>query len=133
MGRHQEAINTYDIVTKAVPQHALAWFNKGTSLASINNFEEADVMFTRALEIDSKYSQAYINRGNSRFMLQRFADAAADYSKVIAMQPSNADAHYNRAFSYQRIDRQSDACNDWRTAAGLGHKMAAEMLEKYCK
>jgi len=49
------------------------------------------------------------------------------------MQPSNADALYNRAFSYQPINRQSDACNDRRTAAGLGHKMAAKMLVKYCK
>jgi len=49
--------------------------------------EEADELYTRALQEDGAVSSAYLNRANLRVRLERYSDAVGDYQLYLAVRP----------------------------------------------
>ncbi len=64
------------------PAMAPAWFNRGTILLQLQDYERAIEAFNHAIEIDPKLGAAWFNRGYAHFALGNRPAATADISRA---------------------------------------------------
>jgi Flp pilus assembly protein TadD len=53
-GKYNDTIKAFDKAIEIEPQHALAWYNKGTALMLLRRNSEADAAFAKAKELGYK-------------------------------------------------------------------------------
>ena len=75
--------------------------------------------FSRAIEINPKFSLAYERRSNAYGGLKDFDKAYADLNKAIETDPSNGSAYLNRADYHNKIKKFPEAIADFNEADKL--------------
>ncbi len=68
------------------------WFNKGTDLFELGDYNGAIAQFDKALVVDPLYEDALYNKAIALENLGNFAEAIKYYDKVLAVNPGNTDA-----------------------------------------
>ncbi|GAB4329326.1 MAG: tetratricopeptide repeat protein [Bacteroidales bacterium] len=112
---------------------AIGHFFRGNLYDMKGQPEKALQDFSRAIELNPKYTVAYNNRGIVNGMLGNYQAALNDFNKAIELNPEYADAYYNRGNVNYYLKQFIEACSDWSQAAYLGSPQAAEIKKKYCK
>ena len=107
---------------KAYADSAEIYYKKGINKAEKGDFYGAISDYSKAIEINPRYSKAYNNRGNAKRTLKDYDGAIADYSKTIEINPNNGSAYKNRGIAKELIGDLKGACADWRRASALGLK-----------
>ena len=100
------------------------------------NYEEAIVTFTSAIEIDPNQMGAYIGRGNAYVLSgeteEHLAQALADYQYVLKLDEENAEAYLGIADVYIRqgdYDTALEILNEGLEKNGENEEIAAKIEE----
>ena len=96
--------------------HAEDWYDKGRSLLSQQQYDEAIKAFSTAIDIIPLDYQSYNYRGVAWALKGNFDRAIADYSKAIEIRPRYAEAHNNRGFAHTQTGNLKAALNDFTRA-----------------
>ncbi|MBK1987805.1 tetratricopeptide repeat protein [Sphaerospermopsis aphanizomenoides BCCUSP55] len=104
---------------KISPNDAIAYKNRGNTLAEFGDYEGAIADYNQAIKINSDYADAYYSRGNAYFDLGNHAAAIDDFNKVIKINPNYTDAYYNRGHARLIIGDKQGAIEDFQKAADL--------------
>ena len=107
---------------KAYAENAEFYYKRAINKAEEGDFYGAIADYSKAIEINPRYSKAYNNRGNAKRSLKDYDGAIADYSKTIEINPNNGSAYKNRGIAKELIGDLKGACADWRRASALGLK-----------
>lgn len=115
--------NDYNIYT----QRAVTYVNKGDYL-------NADVDFTKALQLNDKNASAYYERGLMNKKQEKYPDAIGDFTNAILFQEKNPSAYYHRALCYQALNKYEEAVKEFETAKTQGfNKKNVEGAMAVCK
>lgn len=76
--RFQEALSCYGKVLKKIPHDKTVHISRGVVYSDMGNHVNAIKDFTRAIEIDPKFSEAYFRRGMSKLAAKLFHEAISD-------------------------------------------------------
>jgi tetratricopeptide (TPR) repeat protein len=112
-GKTQEAVVHYETILSLDSCHAPACINLGTIQYNQRQFIEAERLYRRATEADSKYALAFFDLGNVLDELQRLPEAIEAYTTAIRLVPHYGDAHYNVALAYERTGDRRAALRHW--------------------
>ncbi|HKP47103.1 MAG TPA: tetratricopeptide repeat protein [Pyrinomonadaceae bacterium] len=77
------------------PTTALEYNNRGVDREKAGDIAGAFADYSKAIEIDARYSLAYENRGNIYYNKREWDAALADYNKAAELS-NRASAHYGR-------------------------------------
>ena len=113
-------------------QTAIEYFNKAVDKDELKDYRGAIEDYTKAIELNSEYSNAYLGRGSSKPNLQDNTGAIEDYTKAIELDPNYSDAYYNRGLSKNSLNDKNGACLDWIKAEELGDVDAYDLIKPYC-
>jgi tetratricopeptide (TPR) repeat protein len=61
MGNHKEAIPDYDVIIKADPKNAEAYYNRGISKMNVQDFKSGCDDFRKAVELGYKPAEQMVN------------------------------------------------------------------------
>jgi tetratricopeptide (TPR) repeat protein len=115
--------NDFNIYT----QRAVTFVSKGDYL-------NAEVDFTKALQLNDKNAMAYFERGIMNKKLEKYPDAIGDFTNAILFQEKNPNAYYNRALCYQALNKYEEAQKEFETAKSQGfNKKNIESALAVCK
>jgi len=81
---------------KAYAENAEFYYKRGINKAEEGDFYGAIADYSKAIEINPRYSKAYNNRGNAKRALKDNDGAIADYSKAIEINSNSELAYFNR-------------------------------------
>jgi tetratricopeptide (TPR) repeat protein len=81
-----------------------AWNNLGLIAARENHFEDAVVLFQKALELSPDHRVALDNLGNAYRQLQRWDDAKATLEHAVAVAPQDPEANYSLGMVYAQLN-----------------------------
>lgn len=79
----------------------------------MNDYAGAIKNYTKAIEMNQKYSEAYFNRGNAYLDHREYIKAIDDYTKVIELTPEDAAAYFNRGFALHENEEYLKAIEDY--------------------
>ena len=85
LGRHEEALASYDKALALKPDFVDALNNRASALIELKRFEEALASYDRMLAIRPPYFEALYNRGIALGELGRHAEALASYDRALAL------------------------------------------------
>jgi tetratricopeptide (TPR) repeat protein len=104
---YYEAVDALAKLIKAEPKNAAAWFYRGWILemqASELNGKKTIADYTRAIQLDPKFTEAYLRRAY-RYTFGNAKLAIPDVAKARLLEPKNAHAAYFAALAQNRDDR----------------------------
>jgi len=78
-------------------QSATAYFDKAMKKAEAGNTKGAIADYTKAISMNSHFTEAYQNRGVAKYKLNDLQGALADFTKAIELDTMNSDAFAGRA------------------------------------
>jgi tetratricopeptide (TPR) repeat protein len=85
----KEAVELYNLILKANPQHTFSLYNLGAIEFGINgNPKLALDYFTKAINSNPKYAEAYFARGACYQELKDKNNASADYQMCLQLKPN---------------------------------------------
>ena len=100
------------------------------------NYEEAIVAFTAAIEIDPKQADAYLGRGDAYILSgeteEHLSQAMADYRQVLKLDEKNISAYLRIADVYIRqrdYDAALEILNEGLTKTGDNEEIKAQIAE----
>jgi tetratricopeptide (TPR) repeat protein len=68
------------------------YMNIGILFLNKNNPRDAEVYFTKAVDMDPKRAESYYYRGLSEIQLKKNKEAKADFNEVILLSPDSSEA-----------------------------------------
>jgi Flp pilus assembly protein TadD len=152
-GDHPGAIEELKLAIKEYPTFMLAFNELGVQYLKLNQLENADEAFQRALKIAPDAFAALINRGIANFMMKRYGEAVPILRKALAKNDQSAVGHYFLGQALANLGLFEDAEKELLASLKLGgdemkeahrilaiiyasrgaKKLAAEELETYLK
>ena len=115
LGRHDEALESYDRALGFAPGLAEAMLGRGNVLLALERFEEAVASYDKALSVRPDNADCHAGRGLALRALKRFAPAAASYDRALAIDPDNGDGWFGRANALHEVAAFSRGGRELRT------------------
>jgi hypothetical protein len=123
----ENSLVLWDYVIEKEPERVpLAYYNRGTVLGEMRQFDKAIKDFDKAIALDTGYYEAYNNRGILYSRVGLYDKAEESFNEAIATDPKSAEAFANRGLLYSLTDRYDKAFLDFDQAIALndGHAIA---------
>lgn len=95
LGRHDDALQHFAVVTRLTPGSASAWFNEGTALERLGRSKDAADRYQRAIALSPSHSSAHNNLGNLLLADGRTNDALVEYRRAVESDARNVAAQNN--------------------------------------
>ena len=107
---------------------------RAVAYAAKADFLNAEVDFTKSLQLNEKNSGTYYERGLMYKKLERYPDAIGDFTNAILFQDKFAVAYYQRAVCYQALNKYPEAIKEYQQAKSMGYqKKQIEEALAVCK
>ncbi len=75
-------------------QTAKQYYKAGEDFTKANNYKDAIVQFTRAIELDPDFEKAYISRANAYSRSGEHKNAAEDYDRALVFEDKDEELYY---------------------------------------
>ncbi len=128
----EEALENYAYSMVMDSLHWQAMMMSGWVKAIQEEFEDAQLYFTKALEIEED-AEIYYYRGLSYYEKDEYEKAEQDFSKAIDMFYDEPDLYYYRGYCRYENGKSEQACADMKIAADLGDRDAKAFYRQNCK
>ena len=119
-----------DFETQAIPDDALAYYNRGLAKCKQGQYAAAIIDFDMAIEIKSDYVDAYFNRGTAKSDIGQHSAAISDFDTVIQLRPDDYHAYYNRGETKGEQEQYFAAISDFDTAIQIKPDYALAYLSR---
>lgn len=140
-GKHKEAIEIYDRISKDRSTDDSLFYNMAVSYQALKDYDNAILNLKKAatLKKDPIYESAIKSTESAKAQdllakaidLQSRSDNTAaikNYEEVVKLTPENADAWYNLGTAYQAIGSDSAALDAYKKAISLDEKDQTEAI-----
>jgi tetratricopeptide (TPR) repeat protein len=124
LGRHQEALGSYDRALELCSDYPRALYNRGDALKELERFDEALASYDRALVFLPENVDLLNNRANVLADRGRHGEALSSYEKILTLQPNNAEALNNCGNALAELKRYDEALARYEKALALRPKDA---------
>ena len=130
LGRHDSALERYEVAQSLMPKAARIYFHRGVILGMRQHFSEAEKAFSQAIELDPEFMLAFRNRAFSRNSLEKYAEAEADLTKALALGAEPIQVYTHRAVSRQRLGNTTGAAADRAAADACTPRYEADYISR---
>lgn len=150
---HLGAVGQLKLAIAEYPSFSLAFNELGVQYLKLNQLENADEAFQRALKIDGDLFAALINRGIANVMMKRYGEAVPIFRKALTKNDQSAVGHYFLGQALANLGLFDEAEKELLASLQLGkeemkeahrvlaiiytsrgaRKQAADQLEAYLK
>jgi tetratricopeptide (TPR) repeat protein len=112
-------------VTDLKAQTAKKYFKTGEDFVEAENYEDAILQFTKAIELESDFEDAYLERAKANEKLAKFEEAAEDYNRLTAIEPKESEYFYNEGRLYFQLEEFQESIKPLSAAIDLDKKYHA--------
>lgn len=111
---------------------ANTYYHRGFCKMKLENYKEAIIDFTKAIEINDKNLNYFLHRGAAKNIIG--IDDISDLNRCIlgSREDVKGNAYIFRGFYYLKANQNAQACSDWNQALKLGMDSKG-LIAKYCK
>ena len=124
------------IMSNAISNQDVAWFNQGVQLIDDKKYKEALSCFDRALPAfagdDAMIIRILNNRGNAYYFLEEYPKCVESYHQAMLIRPTEVrgETLYNMGTAYAEMERYKDAIKCFEQAIPRGLSEEAKRRAK---
>jgi tetratricopeptide (TPR) repeat protein len=107
------------------PDATHAYYCRGLAFRKLGRLEDTLADFSKAIELDPKFTWPWSSRGSAYNALRLYDKALADLTKAIELDPKHTSAWSNRGVAYFHLRQYDKALADLNKAIELDPKNAA--------
>jgi len=96
-GRYEDARTIFEALCALDPRESYYRTALGAVLLAMEDLEQADKLFTEAIQLNVKEIASYVNRGEVYLRQGKIREAAQDFKKAVEMDPEGRDPLTRRA------------------------------------
>lgn len=90
LAQHEKAVEVLRAGLEiADSQRATLYYNLANNLRALDQLEEAETMYAKAVERDGSFAKVYLNRANLRVRQEAFEGAIEDYRVYLNLEPAS--------------------------------------------
>ena len=115
----KDSMTLWDDVIRKYDYAQIAHSNRGVAYGALGQWDMAIADYSKAIEINPKYTDAYNNRGVAYYNLGQWDKAIADYSRTLAIDPNYTSTYFNRGNAYRNLGQWDKAIADYSKAIGI--------------
>ena len=119
MGKHTDAVVSFDRAIGIDPNHAESHNDRGIALCSLGRLQEGVASFDKGLAKKPNTADVLGNRAMALLYLKRPQDALASFDAVLVVQPTNVQALTMRSTILHSLGRPDEALSSYDKALGL--------------
>jgi tetratricopeptide (TPR) repeat protein len=119
LGRHVEALVSYERALALQPNNAQLLSDRGNTLFALKRPDEALESHDRAIAAQPDYAIAHNNRGDVLNKFGRSEEALASFERALALQPNLSSVQYNRGNVQRSLARFHEALASYDRAIAL--------------
>ena len=108
------------------------YLNLGLSRYYDQDYENAILNYTKAIELKPDFSSAFYFRAKAKEKLLQFKPAIEDLIEAIKAKPDFGEAYFHRGNLYEKMNKKTEACVDWNAAAAHGYYEASYVVKQKC-
>jgi tetratricopeptide (TPR) repeat protein/S1-C subfamily serine protease len=107
-GNYEAGINGFNAIVEFFPEDPDVYYYSGFAMNSLSNFEEAEIVLSRVLELDEEYELAHQQLGKALLGLGKFPEAIPILNFAVQADETDAESHMLLgAALFQSGDRQN--------------------------
>lgn len=122
LGRWQEALEEFTLVTQANPFIPAGWNNRGRALFELGRFEEALDSFNEAVRLSPQDSEIHTNRGAVLLAMKKLNEALDEFEIATTLAPDSVSNWFAKAQCLKEMSRFSEAATALTHAQKLSPK-----------
>ena len=103
--------------------------SRGMDQEGVENFEQAEADYNKAIEINPEYANAYNNRGNIKAKQADYNGAIEDYNRAIELHSQFVEAYCNRGIAKENLGDHYEAMEDFDRAIEIN----SEYIDGYLR
>ena len=126
------ALNYLTRATRLAPNMSIGYYLSGIAFYRIERLNEAQRMFSRAVQLDPGNAEAFFYLANIEGISGAYDRALKHYAAAVKINPELADAHYNMARLYAETGRVPEAARSYDRAVH-GGAMPDEEFEEFLR
>ncbi|MBT5911292.1 tetratricopeptide repeat protein [Rhodospirillaceae bacterium] len=119
LGRYRNAIKSYNVLIKLVPDHAEAYNLIGLSLKKLLVYNAAIASCKKAIEIQPDYAEAYSNLGNIFVDIKRIKEGIRCFRNAIRLKPNLLTAIFNLGVTLSEENQYEHSISNFKKAIEL--------------
>jgi tetratricopeptide (TPR) repeat protein len=119
LGRHQEALETFDKVLKINYRLEKVHNNKGATLHAMDKMAEALASYNRAIELKHDYIEAWMNKGSLLYEQGKYGEALEAFTQMTHLRPELPKGWYLRGLAAKKTGNVSMAKASFEQALRL--------------
>ncbi|EMO84364.1 tetratricopeptide repeat protein [Leptospira santarosai] len=113
------------------PESDYGYFSRGYIAEMEKDFENAETLYLKAIEINPKFGQAFANLGYLMMNLGKPYGYAMDYyQNAIQLEPNNSDFHSGLCYTYMKDPNPSNGIKYCNKAVELNSKNSLAYLSR---
>jgi len=118
--KFSQAVESFGECIKIKPDNVLAYFWRGRSFERLEKHQEAIADYSKAIEVDPKFTLAYC----SRAAVVSHRDGVLDYTSAIEIDPGYTIAYYRRGCLHDELGNLEESIKDFTMTIRLDPKFA---------
>jgi len=115
----KNTLSLFSDVVKKYPQVAVAHYNMGIVLNTLQQYVAAEQAYRKAVAARPDYADAWTNLGVTLQYQDKYAEAIEVLNKAVLLNPQHVEAHNNLGVAYERLNNTPTALIHYRMALSL--------------
>lgn len=123
--QYENVIRDIEMVSselESYPSYEVAYYTLGISYLKMNQYPEADSIFTRMIAKYPDSGEIYYCRGLAKFNLKNYQVALNDLNKAISMNYKTPESYVLRGSILSNLGKNEESIIDYTQAIGLNSK-----------
>lgn len=125
----EEALPVWEALTRILPQHYVAWSNRGSALFELKRFQEALGCHNKAIQLNPHHPLTWVNQGVALKALERFDEAIQSFDQAVARAPEDQRVKELRARCLAQQGHEVSATDERTWLCHLVDKEGEHMVE----
>jgi tetratricopeptide (TPR) repeat protein/SAM-dependent methyltransferase len=122
LGRHAEALVSFDAALVEQPDFADAHGNRASALMELGRLADALASYQRAVALEPNSIGDLLNLGTALHRVGRHEDAIASFDRALALHPGFPEAHLNRGNVLAHLGRYEEALASFDQALAINRR-----------
>jgi len=113
---YQEALSKANNLIQDYPENSLLFNIAGACNAGLKKFDDAILLYQKAIEIKPDYAKAYYNLAGTFQELGQLDESVKSYKKSLEIEPNYAESYNNLGNVYRELGELEDAVSSYQRA-----------------